>query len=160
MQKILVVDPEKCTGCRLCEVVCSMYHEKTINPYRARIRVVKWEAVGIYVPMVCQHCESPVCEAVCPMNAIQRDPNTGAMVINYDRCIGCKMCVLSCPLGGVSVDPKTRKVVKCDLCGGNPQCVRFCETKAVDFLEPTVANLMRRRAAIEKYSEIVRKLPI
>jgi len=82
------------------------------------------------------------------------------MVINYDRCIGCKMCVLSCPLGGVNVDPKTRKVIKCDLCGGNPQCVRFCETKAVDFLEPTVANLAKRRTAIEKYSEIVRKLPL
>jgi Fe-S-cluster-containing hydrogenase component 2 len=160
VQKVLVVDPERCTGCRLCEVVCSLHHEKSINPYRSRIRIVKWEGVGVYVPMVCQHCESPVCEAVCPMKAISRDPSTGAVVINYDRCVGCKLCVLSCPLGGASIDLKTRKVVKCDLCNGKPQCVRFCLTNALEFLEPTVANLTRRKAAVERYSEIVRRIAI
>lgn len=160
MQKILVVDPERCTGCRLCEVVCSLRHEKAINPYRSRIRVVKWEGAGIYIPMVCQHCENPVCEAVCPMNALSRDPATGAMIINYDRCVGCKMCVLACPIGGASVDIKTRRVIKCDLCNGDPQCVRFCSTHALEFLEPTAANLHKKRTAVERYSEIVRKVPL
>lgn len=157
-QKILVIELEKCTGCRLCESACSVKHEKVVNPARARIHVTKWEEAGLYAPMVCQHCETPVCEMVCPMKATRRDPKTGAMVIDYDKCIGCKMCVMACPIGGAMVDPRTRKVVKCDLCDGDPVCVKFCETKALQYLEATVANLRKKRQAVEKFSEIMRTL--
>ncbi|MEM1538025.1 MAG: 4Fe-4S dicluster domain-containing protein [Candidatus Nezhaarchaeales archaeon] len=158
VQRMLIVDPEKCTGCRFCEAACSMKHEGALNPARARIYIAKWEETGVYTPMVCQHCENPVCEAVCPMKATRRDPSTGAMIIDYDKCIGCRMCVMACPIGGAMVDPKTRKVVKCDLCNGDPVCVKFCETKALQFLEATVANMMKRRQAVERLSELMKAL--
>ena len=61
MEKVLVVDAAKCTGCRICEQVCSVKHEGAVNPYRARIRVLKWELEGQVLPMVCRQCDDPPC---------------------------------------------------------------------------------------------------
>jgi len=158
MQKILFIDAEKCSGCRTCESVCSLYHEKVCNPSRARINVAKWETAGIYVPMVCQQCETPLCEDVCPMHAIKRDEKTGAMLIDYDLCVGCKLCVMFCPFGGINLDAKTGRVLKCDLCGGEPVCVKFCEPEALQYLKATTINLRKRRAAAEKISDLMKKM--
>ncbi len=158
MEKILFVDPEKCTGCRICETVCSIGHEKVANPSRARIHIVKWETIGLYVPMVCQQCESPLCEAVCPVDAPKRDPKTGAMLVDYDVCVGCRMCMIACPLGGVGFDKKAKKVIKCDLCDGDPKCVEFCEPKALQYVEATTATLVRKRGAAQRLSELMKKL--
>ena len=68
--KVIVVDHEKCTGCRQCELVCSVFHSGASNPARSRIRVVKWENEGIYLPMTCQNCEKPFCVEVCPTGAL------------------------------------------------------------------------------------------
>jgi len=157
MQKILFVDPEKCTGCRLCEIACSLHQEKVSNPSRARIHIVKWENAGLYVPMVCQQCETPICEIVCPMGAISRNEKTGAVIINEDLCVGCNLCVTFCPLGGVGID-KNRKIIKCDLCEGDPICVKFCIPGALQFIDANTINLKKRRNAAEKLSELMKKL--
>lgn len=157
MQKILFVDPEKCTGCRLCEIACSLHHEKVSNPSRARIQIVKWENAGLFIPMICQQCETPICEIVCPMGAISRDEKTGAMVIDKELCVGCKLCVMFCPLGGVGID-KNRKILKCDLCDGDPLCVKYCIPSALQFMDANAINIKKRRIAAEKLSELMKKL--
>ena len=73
MDKVLVVDFEKCTGCRECELACSIMHEGVSNPDRSRIKIIKWEWEGRYVPMTCQQCESAPCMEICPVKAISRD---------------------------------------------------------------------------------------
>ena len=158
MQKILFVDPEKCTGCRVCESTCSIHHEKVCNPARARVHVVKWETAGLYIPMVCLQCDSPICETVCPMRAIKRDPKTGAMLVDSALCVGCRLCVQFCPFGGVEIDARTGKIMKCDLCGGEPICVKFCDPEALRYVNATAANTRKRRAAAERYSELMKKL--
>jgi len=158
MQKILFVDSEKCTGCRICESACSLHHEKVCNPTRARISIVKWETAGLYVPMVCQQCEDPICEIVCPMHAIERDEKTGAMLIDYDLCVGCRLCVTFCPFGGVNLDPRTGRIMKCDLCDGEPVCVEFCQPQALQYLSATAINLRKRRAAAEKLSDLMKRM--
>jgi len=158
MEKILFIDPEKCTGCKVCELVCSLYHENEINPMKSRIHVMSWEEEGIDVPMVCQQCETPMCEVVCPAKATYRDPLTGAMLINEEVCIGCRMCIIACPFGGPSINPDTRKTVKCDLCEGEPKCVKFCVTKALQYMPVSKAVLLKKRAAAEKLGELVRTL--
>jgi Fe-S-cluster-containing hydrogenase component 2 len=147
MHKIILVDPWKCTGCRMCEVACSFYHEKECNPSRSRINVLKLKD-DIFLPSLCQHCEEPLCIDLCFRKAITRDEN-GRVLINYDRCIGCRLCLL-CPLGGISVDVKTGKVIKCDLCGGEPRCVKVCPTKAVEYVRADRGAILRKYLSFQK----------
>jgi len=155
-KKILTVDPEKCTGCRNCELVCSVKHFGVSNPSLARIQIVKWENIGIYVPMSCQQCEDAPCVAVCPKEAIYRDEELESVSINHDLCIGCKMCVAACPFGAMRWNSKSAHVFKCNLCHGDPQCVRFCYTKAVDYVAYGKLSTGRMRQAAEKYVKATR----
>jgi len=157
LEKILFIDPEKCTGCRICETACSMHHEKVANPSLSRIHVAKWETAGLYIPVVCVQCESPICETVCPVKAIRRDEKTGAVLINYEACVGCRLCALYCPFAGAQIDSKKGRVLKCDLCDGNPVCAKFCDPKALQFVKATTANMIKQRTAAEKFSELMKK---
>ena len=153
MTKALVTDYKKCTGCRLCEMVCSVKHEGVVNPQRTRINIAKWETKGLTVPMVCKQCEDAPCIAACPTNARMRDEELGRVIVNYDRCIGCKTCVIACPFGAINWDPLSKKVISCDLCDGEPQCARFCETGALLYIEASTTNKSRRREAAEQLFE-------
>ncbi len=153
MPKMLTIDYEKCTGCRLCELVCAVKHDGISNPMRSRIRVVKWEMEGLYVPMTCQQCQDPPCLNVCPVKALYREEALGRVMVNYELCIGCRSCVAVCPFGAMNFNVIDHRVFKCDLCDGDPQCVRFCERKAVDFVSPEDVNLDKKRQAAARLSQ-------
>jgi len=152
MEKVLMINHQKCTGCRLCELVCSVMHDGVSNPTRSRIKVVKWESEGLYVPMSCQQCEDAPCLNVCPVKAISRDQDYGFVAVDYEICIGCRSCVAVCPFGAMNYNVIDKKVFKCDLCGGNPQCVRFCEEKAVDYVDADRVGNFKRKDAAERLS--------
>ena len=158
MAKVLMIDYEKCTGCRLCELVCSVKHEGASNPARSRIKIVKWEWEGRYVPMGCQQCQSAPCMAVCPVKAISRNEEMGRVEIDYDVCIGCRMCVAVCPFGGMGFDIMASRVVKCDLCDGDPQCVRFCEPGAIQYVDVGEVSGVKQLAAAEKFTGVMQKV--
>ena len=158
MAKIVIIDQKACTGCRQCELVCSVKHTGTADPSRSRINVIKWEAEGFYLPMLCQQCLEPACAAVCPKGALSRDKENDRVVINRDLCIGCKMCVMACPFGAMGVDVKEAKVIKCDHCEGDPTCVSFCEAGALKFVDEETANLAKKRAAGARFSALMRTL--
>jgi len=153
MEKVLMIDYQKCTGCRLCELVCSVKHDMVSNPARSRIKVIKWESEGLYVPVSCQQCEDAPCMNICPVKAIFRDKDTDAAMVNYSVCIGCRSCIAVCPFGAMNFNPLDKKVFKCDLCSGDPQCVRFCSVKAVDYVEATKESLIKKRDAALKISQ-------
>ncbi|OIP92382.1 MAG: electron transporter [Syntrophobacterales bacterium CG_4_8_14_3_um_filter_58_8] len=152
MEKFLTVNSDKCTGCRLCELVCSVMHEGVSNPAKSRIQVVKWEDEGRYIPMICQQCEDAPCQSVCPVGAISRDKEFGFLKVDYDVCIGCRLCVSICPFGAMNYNKTTRKVFKCDLCGGDPQCVRFCEANAIEFVTADVVSSLKKREGATRQS--------
>jgi carbon-monoxide dehydrogenase iron sulfur subunit len=157
MAKILVIKHEKCTGCRLCELVCSVSHEGVSNPSKSRINVIKWEAEGLYIPMSCQQCEDAPCMTICPVKAITRDPALDYVKIDYHVCIGCRSCVAVCPFGAMGFNVKDKKVFKCDLCEGDPQCVRFCDVKAIEYVEANRINILKKREAAYKQSMAQKK---
>ena len=150
--KMLVVYHEKCTGCRLCELVCSVTHDGVSNPARSRIKVMKWESEGLYIPMTCQQCDDAPCMNVCPVKAISRDEDVGFVTVDYDVCIGCRSCVSICPFGAMNYNAIDKKVFKCDHCGGKPQCVRFCDMKAVDYVDADRLSVVKKRTAAQRLS--------
>ena len=156
-KKLLTIDPDKCTGCRNCELVCSVRHYGVSNPSLSRIQVVKWEHIGVYIPMSCQQCEDAPCLEVCPKDAIYRDETLESVAINHDFCIGCKMCVAACPFGAMQWNSGRSRVFKCDLCDGDPQCVRFCYTRAVDYQSASKVSTGRMRQAAIKFTKATRR---
>jgi Fe-S-cluster-containing hydrogenase component 2 len=152
MAKTLYIDYQKCTGCRLCELVCAVFHDGISNPARSRIKVMKWEAEGLYIPMTCQQCQDAPCMNVCPVKAISRDEELGRVFVDYDVCIGCRSCVAVCPFGAMNFNIRDKQVFKCDLCDGEPQCVRFCEEKAIDYLEMDDVSIYKKRDAATRVS--------
>lgn len=155
MKKVIIKDPDLCTGCRTCEAVCSTVHEGRCNPAESRIRVITYPDIGLNVPMSCSHCEIPLCMQVCPINAIYRDEDSGAVVINEDSCVGCLMCISACPIGGIGINPIRGQIVKCDLCGGEPTCVEFCSVGALQYLAADEVDARQKRKSLKKYIELI-----
>ncbi len=157
MVKVLQVDMEKCTGCRTCEAVCSLRNTGRADPARSRIKVIRYEKRGEYhnyIPMVCQQCSTPLCMEACPTNAISRDLGTGALLVDEKACVGCRVCNMVCPVGGVSVDPVTEVASKCDLCGGDPECVKYCDAEAIRYVPMSKLDVSLKRARSSKLSEL------
>ncbi len=145
MRKI-VVRARDCTGCRICESTCALYNDQVNDPSRSRIQVVKDTNFGLNKPVLCYQCKNPPCAVPCPVDAIKRDEESGVVRIDYDLCIGCDLCAAECPFSAIITLPD--RVVKCDLCGGNPQCVKYCETRAIVYVDPREAyEQLRGRSA-------------
>lgn len=148
--KVLFLEPEKCTGCRLCALACSLRHEGYLSLVHSRNEIISLPRKGIFVNITCRQCTNPPCEAVCPQRAISRDPGTGAMVVDADRCIGCQSCVIACPIGGVTKNMETGKIVKCNLCDGDPECVKQCAYGAIRYISLSEGMSQKRKGAISK----------
>ena len=112
MTKVLFIDPEKCTGCMACVLACSLEHGDTSGPVGSMILPIKLRQQAINIPVVCRQCTKPLCADACPMGAISRDDATRAMRVNPDLCIGCGMCMIACPLGGISVNAEVGRAVR------------------------------------------------
>lgn len=152
MSKLLVVNPDKCTSCRTCELMCSFGRVEVFNPCLSAVTVMDYEAALTSVPVMCMQCDEACCLKVCPVGAITRD-ESGVVAMNPDKCIVCKMCVSACPLGNISYSPAGRKVFKCDLCGGDPKCAKFCSSGAIQFVDPTEIP-DRKKAVAEKFKDV------
>ncbi|MCJ7648556.1 MAG: 4Fe-4S dicluster domain-containing protein [Candidatus Lokiarchaeota archaeon] len=152
MKKVISIELNKCTGCGLCEMACSLSHEGECSRNLSRIKVIKLEESGVSMPVLCVHCIEAPCVIVCPTRAINRDPKTAATIVDHDLCIGCRACMTACPFGALSFDNKRDRIVRCDLCDGEPECVKYCEPKAIDFIEIKKEGSIKRRSLIESFS--------
>jgi len=144
---LVVVDFNKCTGCRTCEAVCSSYNHKEIingkelpglgNPYFSNIRVYPYNP-DVDVPVNCIMCSDTPCVEACPVEpdrttgrkALYRDVSLPIIHNDLERCIGCGACAEACRserVGTIIPNPKTNKPERmCTLCNGDPQCVKYC----------------------------------
>ena len=150
MLKTLVSVPDRCTGCHRCEMWCSLKRKGVINLERAAIHVFRREP-SLDEPMVCRQCG--ICIGACPQNLIQRNQKTGAVEIDTQDCTSCGHCVLSCPYGMMTLDPVDGHAVKCNLCGGQPECVKHCREEAILYVAADKAAVHRREAIARKPRE-------
>lgn len=127
---------EKCTGCRLCEAVCSAMSIGKFNPSMSAIFIeFLLPEPGIIMPYLCIQCEEQLCLTACPGHALVRDEKLGILVVNRDICNGCGICVTACKYKGIRLDPFKKFAIKCNLCAGEPMCVGICPTGALKLIE-------------------------
>ncbi|HEY5384229.1 MAG TPA: 4Fe-4S dicluster domain-containing protein [Acidimicrobiales bacterium] len=151
------VNPERCIGCRQCEIACAIEHSLSQDPIsafletpvpRTRVHVAPGLEPTTAFPNRCRHCDPAPCQQVCPTGAITRDDALGVVLVDPGRCIGCAMCAVVCPFDVITFHPlatgpgaQTAVAVKCDGCearvsrGEKPACVEACKVDALVFGE-------------------------
>lgn len=162
-----VIDTRRCVGCHTCAVACKGENNLPENVWWNRILTDGGDnpdsPAGVYPNLTmsnltvnCQHCQNPACVKVCPVGATYKEKDTGVVRQDYDKCIGCRMCMAACPYTGVrsfnweepryaydfqagDIDaPLHQKhvVEKCTMCwhrlakGLQPACVEQCPGRA------------------------------
>jgi carbon-monoxide dehydrogenase iron sulfur subunit len=157
--KTVFVRPERCIGCRQCEIACAVEHSRSKDlaaavteqpPPKARVRVEAGLAPGTAFPNRCRHCDPAPCLMVCPTGAIARDPAQGLVLVDTARCIACAMCAIVCPFAAVAFHPTGAReddpahalvAIKCDGCidrvrvGRVPACAEVCMVGALVYGE-------------------------
>ena len=124
---MIKVDVSKCTGCKQCESVCAFFHTGRVNNRLARIKVMNVYETGIDGPVVCAQCKERYCMK-CPENALTIG-KYGEIIVSPTMCSLCGACEKNCPIG--AIEPFNEIVYVCDLCGGNPKCVKACTEGAI-----------------------------
>lgn len=167
MRYAMAIDLDRCTGCHACSVACKVENNLPNGIWWNRIMTVGGEAMDTpegkfpnlrmeFLPMNCQHCENPACVKACPVGATYKREEDGIVIQNYDKCIGCRYCMVACPYSGVrqfnwkkpeyaievemgdaNVEPHQYNVVeKCTFCSHRlaqdlkPACIDTCPNRA------------------------------
>jgi len=141
--KRILIEADKCDGCKNCSVACmqahmpgsTFYDLDLTDPVQESRNTILLDAQKNYVPLFCRHCDKPECVSACMSGAMAKDPATGHVRYDADKCGQCFMCVMNCPYGVLKPDRATRSsVVKCDFCvehDEEPTCVKNCPKKAI-----------------------------
>lgn len=153
----IYADPDKCLGCKSCELACGLAHAGTdiftavVEQLQIQPRNSVIQADDIVMPLQCRQCEDAPCALACPTGAVYQ--SDGMVKLNRDVCIGCKVCSMVCPFGAISIRTelketgnrrsKNAKALKCDLCVNRTgeisedtcACVEACPTKAIALVD-------------------------
>jgi anaerobic dimethyl sulfoxide reductase subunit B (iron-sulfur subunit) len=145
-QHAFFFDENRCIDCRACSIACRDWHDIEPGPVKY-LRRFTWEQ-GAFPEVVlhtlfapCYHCQQPACLAACSHGAIYKEPRFGAVLVNADKCLGCRDCWQACPYGAPQFagDEPGSVMSKCTFCidrldqGHLPACVNACPARALDF---------------------------
>lgn len=126
---MIVIDISRCTGCRRCEVACAFFRTGRINRQKSRIKVLSLFEKGVDGPVLCQQCQERFCLS-CPEKALSVG-EYGQVIASPTVCCLCGLCEKLCPIGAIEIFQGI--VYVCDLCGGDPECVKACTEGAITF---------------------------
>lgn len=138
--------PELCNGCGDCMTACVRAKAGADAPRRSRIEVLA-AADGGFGLALCRQCADPECVESCPAAALSKNAETGVIEWDGERCVDCGLCTLGCSYAGISFDERTGRVIKCDLCDGDPACVKACDRGALRYL--TTARIYNEVGSLE-----------
>ncbi len=186
----LVIDLDTCVGCQACVTACKEWNTgghmaplTDIDPYGGKVdgvwfnRVHSYEHVTaaggrtVHFPRSCLHCETPACVTVCPTGASYKRTSDGIVLVDEDKCIGCKLCSWACPYGARELDTDVGVMKKCTLCVDRiyndniapedrvPACVAACPTSARHFgdlgdPDSAISQLVADRGGVELMPEL------
>jgi Fe-S-cluster-containing dehydrogenase component len=187
----LVIDLDSCVGCQACVTNCKEWNTgghmaplTDIDPYGADADGVWFNRVHTYeyahqdgsggtvhFPRSCLHCETPACVTVCPTGASYKRASDGIVLVDEDKCIGCKLCSWACPYGAREFDTAVGVMKKCTLCIDRiynenlapddrvPACVAACPTGARHFgdlgdPDSPVSRLANERGGVDLMPEL------
>lgn len=147
---VLQVAYDRCPpDCSACEGAC--VRERTSTEACSGITAIHLPEVGFHTAMRCNQCSDPACLALCPTGAITKSKDDGIVRINEVKCIGCGLCTLACPYGGVNYNFDKQKAFKCDLCDGEPMCIDPCPLGLLSLLKSR--DVMRYLRAEDAFSQ-------
>ena len=175
-KKAIFFDKSKCVGCQACVIACKIKHHASPHPVAppegdpkglSPINVheygpiIKGDRVFMYYqPLACMHCQDAPCLQACPETAIYRDEETDVVLVDRERCIGCKFCLWACPYGAPHFDDQG-KMVKCDMCvdrlrqGKPTACEAVCVASAIIVRAPeAIARIPAGKTAERVMKEI------
>lgn len=163
-QYALWIDLEHCVGCNACTMACKSENNTPLGvDYNRVIEVEEGDFRDArktpgtkvhFVPMPCMHCGRPACMAACPVGAITKREEDGVVLLNKDKCIGCRYCAWACPYGAPQFNAEAKVMEKCTLCvhrlekGQLPACVTTCISRTRFFGELNeLTTLIREKRA-------------
>jgi Fe-S-cluster-containing dehydrogenase component len=182
---VMVIDLARCDGCGQCQVACAKMH--FIPPTRQYIKVLRMQdaeyTAPYYFPQPCYHCDNPPCTKVCPVDATFKRQD-GIVLVDNERCIGCRFCMAACPYGARSFNwerpsdppeatsqpysPETGfprrlgTVEKCDFCadmaagGVLPSCASGCPMGAIYYGDQNEDTVSNSRGETVRFSSLLK----
>jgi anaerobic carbon-monoxide dehydrogenase iron sulfur subunit len=158
---------KKCTGCHMCELACSAYHEAGFRPSLARLYSECNPTTAVIKGHSCLQTACAKCQQACPEDAIVTKPITVAphgffdskeklgdavdgfvLVVDESKCTNCGDCYEACPYDVIHEHPERNVAFKCDLCDGHPQCISFCQNKYVYAIDLKVDKKERQMLGV------------
>jgi anaerobic dimethyl sulfoxide reductase subunit B (iron-sulfur subunit) len=145
-------DQTACSGCKACQAACKDRHGLPVGVLWRRVYEVaggSWrredgawrtDAFAFNLSVACNHCAESICVEVCPTGAMARRAD-GVVLIDRERCVGCRYCAWACPYGAPQYDERSGRMTKCDLCsddlaaGRPPACVAACPMRVLDLVQ-------------------------
>lgn len=140
-----------CSGCKACQLACKDKNDTPLGVLWRRVYEISGgsylergdalidNTFTYYISSACSHCNSPICMTVCPTQAISKRAEDGIVLIDSEKCIGCRYCEWACPYGAPQFDAERHVMSKCDFCydyveaGQKPACVSACQMRVLEF---------------------------